>query len=135
MWQIYYLVLFSFLPLKSILPAGERMNNTKELLGARIKEIRKARGLTQEQLAEMIDVEQKHVSRIESGKNYPTIGRLQKIAVALNVPLIAFFDYLHMEDDDESTVNIEAMLMDLDKDSRKIAYRLIRATIKALKDV
>ncbi|MEI8356296.1 MAG: helix-turn-helix transcriptional regulator [Deltaproteobacteria bacterium] len=41
------------------------MKNTKELLGARIKEIRKARGLTQEQLAEMVDIEQKHVSRIE----------------------------------------------------------------------
>jgi transcriptional regulator with XRE-family HTH domain len=111
------------------------MENTKELLGARIKEIRKARGLTQEQLAEMIDVEQKHVSRIESGKNYPTIDRLEKISAALNVPLMGFFDFLHLEDDDEVAVNLEAMLMELDRDSRKIAYRLIRATIKALKDI
>jgi len=63
------------------------MENTKELLGAQIREIRKARGLTQEQLAEMIDVEQKHVSRIESGKNYPSIDRLEKIAAALNSSL------------------------------------------------
>jgi transcriptional regulator with XRE-family HTH domain len=111
------------------------MENTKELLGARIKEIRKARGLTQEQLAEMIDVEQKHVSRIESGKNYPTIDRLEKIAAALNVPLMGFFDFLHLEDDDEVAVNLEAMLMELDRDSRKIAYRMIKATIKVLKDI
>jgi len=111
------------------------MENTKVLLGARIKEIRKARGLTQEQLAEMIDVEQKHVSRIESGKNFPSIDLLEKMAAALNVPLMGFFDFLHLEEEDEGIVNLEAMLMELDGDSRKIAYRLIRATIKALRDI
>lgn len=128
--------MFSFLPLKLILPpTGERMNNTKVLLGTRIREIRKARGYTQEQLAEMIDIEQKHVSRIESGKSFPTIDRLEKMAVALNVPLMGFFDFLHLEEDDEGVVNLEAMLMELDGNSRKLAYRLIRATIKALKDI
>jgi len=110
------------------------MENTKVLLGARIKEIRKARGLTQEQLAEMIDVEQKHVSRIESGKNFPSIDLLEKMAAALNVPLMGFFDFLHLEED-EGIVNLEAMLMELDGNSRKIAHRLIRATIKALRDI
>lgn len=128
--------MFSFLPLKLILPpTGERMNNTKVLLGTRIREIRKARGYTQEQLAEMIDIEQKHVSRIESGKSFPTIDRLEKMAVALNVPLMGFFDFLHLEEEDEGVVNLEAMLMELDGNSRKLAYRLIRATIKALKDI
>jgi transcriptional regulator with XRE-family HTH domain len=128
--------MFSFLPLKSILPpTGEFMENTKALLGARIREIRKARGLTQEQLAEMIDVEQKHVSRIESGKNYPSIDLLEKMAAALKVPLMGFFDFMHMQDVDESAVNLEKMLLELDRDSRKIAYRLIRATIKVLKDI
>jgi len=111
------------------------MENTKALLGARIREIRKARGLTQEQLAEMIDVEQKHVSRIESGKNYPSIELLKKMAAALKVPLMGFFDFMHLQDDDESAVDLEKMLLELDRDSRKIAYRLIRATIKALKDI
>jgi len=111
------------------------MENTKVLLGARIKEIRKARGLTQEKLAEMIEVEQKHVSRIESGKNFPTIDRLEKMAAALNVPMMGFFDFLHLEEDDEVVVNLEAMLMELDGNSRKIAYRLIKATIKALKGI
>lgn len=111
------------------------MKNTKELLGARIREIRKARGLTQEQLAEMVDIEQKHVSRIELGKNYPTIDRLEKIAAALNIPLISFFDFLHLEIDDEHAVNIEEMIKDLDEDSRKIAYKMIKAIINTLKSV
>jgi len=111
------------------------MENTKVLLGTRIKEIRKSRGLTREMLAEMIDVEQKYVSRIESGKNFPTIDRLEKMSAALNAPLMGFFDFLHLEDDDEVAVNLEAMLMELDGNSRKLAYWLIRATIKALKDI
>lgn len=111
------------------------MENMKVLLGARIKEIRKARGLTQEQLAEKIDVEQKHVSRIESGKNYPTIDRLEKMADALNVPLMGFFEFMHLQDDDESAVNLEKMLLDLDRDSRKVAYRIIKTTIEALKNI
>lgn len=111
------------------------MEKTKELLGARIREIRKARGLTQEQLAELVDVEQKHVSRIELGKNYPTIGRLEKMATALKVPLISFFDFLHLENDAESARDIEEMIGELDNDSRKIAYKMIKAIIKALKEV
>jgi hypothetical protein len=65
----------------------------------------------------------------------PTIDRRENIAAALNVPLMGFFDFLHLEDDEESAMNLEAMLRELDKDSPKIAYWLIRATIKALKDV
>ena len=129
------MTMFQFLLSELILTMGECMKNTKELLGARIKEIRKARGLTQEQLAEMVDIEQKHVSRIEWGKNYPTIDRLEKIAAALNVPLISFFDFLHLENDDERVVNIEEMIKELDEDSWKIAYKMIKAIINTLKGV
>ena len=63
------------------------MKTTKELLVARVKELRKARGLSQEQLAEMIEIEPKHVSRIEVVKSYPTLDRLERIAKALDVPM------------------------------------------------
>ena len=111
------------------------MKNTKELLGERIREIRKARGFTQEKFAELVDIEQKHVSRIELGKNYPTIDRLEKMAAALHVPMISFFDYLHLGNNDERVANIEEMLKELDEDSRKIAYKMIKAIINTLKDV
>lgn len=39
----------------------------KKLLGARIKELRTGRGLSQEELAEMVGVDPKHLSRIETG--------------------------------------------------------------------
>jgi transcriptional regulator with XRE-family HTH domain len=125
--------MFQFLPSESILLTGESMKSTKILLGERIKEIRKTRGLTQAKLAEMVDIEQKHVSRIESAINYPSIDLLEKLQVALNVPLMSFFDFNHLENDDERVMHIEEMLKELDEDSRKLAYKLIRATIKTLK--
>jgi len=63
------------------------------LLGARIKELRKIKGLTQDKLSQIIDIEQKHLSRIEVGKNYPSIGTLEKIALALNLEIKDFFDF------------------------------------------
>ena len=110
------------------------MKNTKELLGSRIREMRKARGWTQARFAEMVDIEQKHVSRIELGKNYPTIDRLEKMAEALSVPLASFFDFSHLKNNHERAEGIEEMLKELDKNSRKIAYRMIRAIILALKE-
>ena len=52
--------------------------NVKKLLGNRIKEIRKERKITQEKLAELIDIEPNNVSKIENGKNYPSAENLAK---------------------------------------------------------
>ena len=111
------------------------MKNRKELLGARIREIRKARGLTQEQLAEKVDVEQKHISRLEVGKNYPTIERLEKIADALQVPMVAFFDSTYLESTSERAKILEDLIKELDDGSQKIAYKIIKGVINSLKEV
>ena len=57
----------------------------KELLGKRIKELRKKKGLTQEKLAELAKIETPSLSNIENGKNYPNHETLDKISSALNV--------------------------------------------------
>ena len=110
------------------------MKSTKELLGSRIREMRKARGWTQTRLAEEIDIDQKQVSRIEVGQSFPTIDRLEKMSEALNVPMASFFDFSHLKNNSERAVGIEEMLKDLDKSTRKTAYRMIRAIILALKE-
>ncbi len=60
------------------------------MLGARIKGLRKIKGLSQDKLFQIIDIEQNHLSRIEVGKNYPSIGILEKIALALNFEIKDF---------------------------------------------
>ena len=49
-----------------------------------IKKMRINRGLSQKQLAELIGVEQQHVSRWENGKHRPSVDVLIKIAAVLN---------------------------------------------------
>lgn len=103
------------------------MKTTKELLGARIRELRKARNLSQEQLAEMIEVEPRHVSRLDVGSSYPRIDRLEKIAVALNVPLKDFFDFMHLESPVTRVQNMDVMLKGMSEDYQRIIYKIVRA--------
>jgi transcriptional regulator with XRE-family HTH domain len=105
--------------------AGGIMKTTKELLGARIKELRKVRNMSQEELAEMIGVEPRHMSRIEVGKSYPTLDRLERIANALNVPIKDFFDFLHLQESDKRAQDIEKMVKELGEDYQKIAHRIV----------
>lgn len=53
----------------------------------RIKEIRKEKGLTQKQLAEKAELSIATIQGYEQGKYKPKIGTLQKIAIALDIPV------------------------------------------------
>ena len=56
-------------------------------LGARIKSVRIERGLSQQELAALIEYEKSHMSRLESGGTNPTYLTLMKIAGALKIPM------------------------------------------------
>ena len=51
-----------------------------------IKEYRKKRGFTQEQLAEELNISTRHLQRIEKDKAKTTITMLQKIRTILQIP-------------------------------------------------
>ena len=57
------------------------------LTGATIKALREKRGMTQAQLAEMLSVSDKAVSKWETGAGYPDITLLEPIAEALRVSI------------------------------------------------
>ena len=103
------------------------MKTTKELLGARIREFRKAKNLTQEQLAEIICVEPRHISRMEGGYSYPSIDRLEKIAVALDIPLKDFFDFMHLDSPDARALKIDELVKGMNEDYQRIIYKIVRA--------
>jgi transcriptional regulator with XRE-family HTH domain len=62
-----------------------------ENIGQRIQEIRKLRGLTQNELFELSNVSRSYLARIESGLMTPSLGTLEKISEALGVSLNRFF--------------------------------------------
>lgn len=61
------------------------MRNELKLLGDRIRGFRKAKGLTQEKLAELADLHPTFVSEIETGKANYSIATLISISKALKV--------------------------------------------------
>lgn len=75
------------------------MNNIKKRLGRRIQELRKSNKLTQEQLAEKIEIGTSNISYIE--KFYPTPETLGKIAKALNVEIYELYMFEQLKPIDE----------------------------------
>lgn len=63
------------------------MEKIKDPCTTRIKQARAARGLSQTDLAKLIDRAFRTVSDWERGKSYPTIQDLRKISEALGVRL------------------------------------------------
>ena len=49
--------------------------------------LRKERGITQQEIADRTGIKRRNVARIESGKNAPTIEVLVKLAAALDMEL------------------------------------------------
>ena len=96
---------------------------TKELLGLKIKEVRKQKKLTQETLAEMLDLDVGYISKLEVGRNFPTIGTLEKIAKALDVELYELFRYTNIKDKDFK----EELIRIYDKLSKDKQFALYRA--------
>lgn len=77
------------------------MNNIKKRLGRRIQELRKSNKLTQEQLAEKIEIGTSNISYIETGKFCPTPETLGKIAKALNVEIYELYMFEQLKPIDE----------------------------------
>ena len=60
-------------------------------IGAKIRSRRREMGLSQEQLAELLDVTYQQVQRYENGSNRLSVERIQQIAAVMVVPLDYFF--------------------------------------------
>ncbi len=76
-----------------------KTDKVAELLGRRIRSLRKSRNLTQEQLGANCDVNYKFIGAVERGEENPSLKTLQKIAGALGVELFDLFRFKHEERD------------------------------------
>lgn len=59
--------------------------------GKRVRQIRRQRDMTQEQLAEAVGVSAEFISNVERGINAPSFDTLEKLAEALNVAPVELF--------------------------------------------
>ena len=66
-------------------------NELQRKLGQKIKKLRKVVGMSQEMLAEKINIDITSLSKIETGRNYPQPETLCKISNAVGVELNQLF--------------------------------------------
>ncbi len=62
-------------------------------LGKHIKDLRKARSLTQRKMADKMNIDEASYQRIERGGTNPTFKTLYRVSVALEVEFKILFDY------------------------------------------
>ena len=96
-----------------------------ELLGKRIKEVRKSRGLTQDALSEKIGIDSKHLSRIECGKNRPSIELLYKISAVLNIEPYRIFQNEHLQGKHELIKEITGALSNSPEEKVRLFYKIL----------
>jgi len=99
-----------------------------------VREIRKARHLSQRQLASRMQVPRTYISKIENGKAIPTLGSLERLADALEVDMRQLVrDSRSRREEEVAAImadsflaEIAAMLPHLDSLHRTLLYGSVR---------
>ena len=101
----------------------------KEKLGKRIFELRKRLNISQEELAEKLDISQKSLSKIETGRNFLTSETLEKLTLALNVEITELFDCNHTDKKENLLDEIYKYIDNIKNNEKDIItlYKIVQA--------
>jgi transcriptional regulator with XRE-family HTH domain len=84
--------------------------NSRILLGQRIRTLRRLKGWTQQELGDEADVNYKFIGEIERSRQNPSFTILEKIATALGVDLYELFRF---EQEFQNRKIVEASLLNI----------------------
>ena len=102
--------------------------NIKKEFGEKIKRMRKNRNLTQEQLAEMIDISPRNLSGIEVGANFIKAETLEKILNALDTSMEDLFSNVEIKNNKELLADIIKDLKKVENNDKKLKriYKMVK---------
>ncbi|MFS0728341.1 helix-turn-helix domain-containing protein [Paenibacillus sp. 1P07SE] len=104
------------------------MTTTLQRIGKAIRELRKSRNMTQEQLAELTDTAFSYIGSIERGGQNVTIETLEKIAHALH---IGVFDLLALcQKENETIRKIDTLLHSQDDFHQRKILTILNEMVK-----
>ncbi len=94
--------------------------------------MRQNRGLTQEQLAEAVDISQRALSAIERGENFVTSETLDRLLKTLNTTSEELFALNHLKSQDELLDEINKNLLKIAQNPQKleIIYNITRSLLR-----
>lgn len=101
------------------------METLKEKFGARLKEIRRSKKMTQENLAEITGMDIPNLSNIERGKKFVSAETLSKLAFALNVSESALFDFGHKKTREELINEINSIIKNSNLNRLEYIYKIL----------
>ncbi len=83
------------------------MSDIVKIIGQRIRNYRTNLHLSQEKLAELSGCHPTYIGQLERGEKNATLESIEKIAVALNIPLSKLFEKLDGKDDGTPNIPLE----------------------------
>jgi transcriptional regulator with XRE-family HTH domain len=95
--------------------------------GKRVRELREARGLTQTALAERVRMNVKFLSRIEVSDANVTLTTINRLAVALDVPVADLFpvDERCQTSDRDAALNLARSIVENGDDDKVRRFRAV----------
>ncbi|CCX80589.1 helix-turn-helix domain protein [Clostridium sp. CAG:715] len=98
----------------------------KKMFGQRLRELRTAKKLTQETVAELIDIKPENYSRIENGLSFPKPENIVKLSKVLDVEIAELFQFSHLNDYEKI---LDAIIEKLksDKETTVITYKFLKS--------
>ena len=95
-----------------------------ETVGKRIKEVRKQKGMSQDELAERANLSSQYISQIETGRKKGSLPTYNKLAKALGVSI----DELTGSISEGSRVlsDVDLILQDCSKEERELLVEVLR---------
>lgn len=105
------------------------MDNENQMtaLQKAIRQERKSKRITYEELAEMLDISPTHIKHIESGHRKPSIEILFEIARVLNLSLDGVVFPKDITQSDLTRGKIDRLLDSLDEDSLQFVLKVLEA--------
>ena len=83
------------------------MSDIAKILGQRIRNYRTAKGLSQEKLSELAGCHPTYIGQLERGEKNVSVENIEKLSIALNVPLSRLFEKLGAEEGEERSIPLE----------------------------
>lgn len=104
----------------------------KHELGKKIKRMRINRGLTQEELAEAVDLSQRAMSGIETGENFVSAETIDKLLCSLEITSEELFATNAFKEPDEllKLINENIAKIGDDSDKLEIIYNLTKSLVR-----
>ncbi len=103
------------------------IDDLTKLIGKRIRELRKNANFTQDEFSELLNIDSKHLSRIECAKVQPSLNLIKKITEILNIEIDYFFKINHLNSKEFLIKSINKTLMGMPDEKIRLFYKILES--------